>query len=70
MNEDLLRALIDDRSIGSVLPDDYLQGQSIGSVMDRQSGDFDTNSDLIRKLMALSQGLRPQPMVSDLQLDR
>lgn len=70
MTEDLLRALTDDRSMGSVLPDDYLRGQSIGRIAERQAGDVDRNFDLIQKLMMLSQQLRQQQMVSGLQLDR
>lgn len=48
----------------------YLDGQSMGSIMAQQSGEVGAAPDPAIQMDMLAAGVRPTPMVNRLQLDR
>ena len=69
---DMIRKLLDSR-----LPSDavaglgnFLTGQSVGDLVAKQDGQVPDEENPLIKLQKLAAGLRPDPNVSSLQLDR
>jgi hypothetical protein len=69
---DIIRKLLDSR-----LPSDavaglgnFLTGQSVGDLMARQDGQPTEEESPLVKLQKMAAGVRPDPSVSSLQLDR
>lgn len=69
---DIIRKLLDSR-----LPSDavaglgnFLTGQSVGDLMARQDGQPPEEESPLVKMQKMSAGVRPDPSVSSLQLDR
>lgn len=69
---DIIRKLLDSR-----LPSDavaglgnFLTGQSVGDLMARQDGQMPEEENPMVKLQKLAAGMRPDPNISSLQLDR
>ncbi len=69
---DLIRQLMDARLPSEVVSQlgDYLHGQGIDDVLAHQSGEIESKTNPLAKMSMMNSGLRPNPMVNSLQLDR
>jgi len=69
---DLIRKLLDSRLPADAVAGlgNFLTGQSVGDLMARQDGHVPEEESPLVKLQKLAAGVRPDPNVSSLQLDR
>jgi hypothetical protein len=67
---DMIRMLLESRLPADSIEGDFLDGASMADVARRQSGDMEVDPELLMKLQQLAAGMRPDPLVNSLQLDR
>lgn len=67
---DMIRMLLESRMPSDAIRGDYLDGASMADVSRRQSGEMELDPELLLKLQQLAAGMRPDPLVNALQLDR
>jgi hypothetical protein len=67
---DMIRMLLESRMPSDAIQGDFLNGSSMADVANRQSGEMELSPELLLKLQQLAAGMRPDPLVNALQLDR
>jgi hypothetical protein len=69
---DLIRSLIESRLPSDAIAGqgDYLYGQSVAGLAAKQDGEVDDENSPVIKLQKMAYGMRPNPAVNQLQLDR
>lgn len=68
----MIRRLIDSRLPADAIAGqgDYLYGQSVAGLAAKQDGEVNEETNPLVKLQKMASGVRPNPAVNSLQLDR